>query len=82
MFIRRTVLEEIGLFDERFFLNYEETELAWRASKADYKCMILPEAKIIHYSGKSFTDLKLFKPFMVWTTNVFKLTQSRIKFFW
>jgi GT2 family glycosyltransferase len=34
--IKRKVLEEIGLLDEKFFLYFEETDLALRASKKGY----------------------------------------------
>lgn len=82
MFIRKTVLDEIGLFNDRFFLNYEETELSWRAKKAGYRSIIHPEATIIHYSGKSFTDLKSYLSHL-WYGQLmfFKLTQSRSKFY-
>ena len=82
MFIRKRVLEEIGLFDERFFLNFEETELAWRANKAGYKCMLLPSARIIHYSGKSFKDLKSYLSHL-WFGQLmfFKITQSKSVFY-
>ncbi len=76
MFIRKSVLNEVGLFNERFFLNYEETELSWRANKAGFKSVILPEAKILHYSGRSFTDLKSYLSYL-WYGQLlfFKLTQ-------
>ncbi len=37
MFIRKRVLDEIGLFNEKFFLNFEETELSWRAKKKQFR---------------------------------------------
>ncbi len=56
MFIRRDVLYKIGLFDEDFDLNFEEAELSFRASKNKYDAMIVPNAKIVHYGGKSFNN--------------------------
>lgn len=53
MFLRRSVLDEVGLFDEDFFLYFEETELSYRMNKKGYKSVILPEAKIIHLGGDS-----------------------------
>lgn len=81
MFIRKSVLDEIGLFDERFFLNFEETELSWRANKAGYKSMILPKAKILHYSGKSFPDKKNYLSHL-WLGQLlfFKLTKNQFIF--
>ena len=81
MFIRKSALENIGLFNEMFFLNYEETELSWRAKKNGLRSMILPEAKILHYSGKSFTDLQSYLNHL-WLGQLlfFRLTHSRISF--
>ena len=82
MFIRSIVLEKIGLFDERFFLNFEETELAWRAKKAGYKCLVLPKAKIIHYSGKSFSNLKIYLSHLWYGQLIFfKITHSKTVFY-
>ncbi len=53
MFIRKNVLEQVGLFDEDFFLYFEETELSYRISKAGYYSVILPFIKIKHLEGSS-----------------------------
>ena len=81
MFIRHQALEKIGLFNEKFFLNYEETELSWRAKKNGLISMILPEARIFHYSRKSFTDLQSYLNHL-WLGQLlfFKLTHHRFIF--
>lgn len=53
MFIRKSVLSEVGEFDPDFFLYFEETELSFRFSKAGYKSVIIPSVKIIHLEGGS-----------------------------
>ena len=53
MFLRRSVLNEVGLFDEDFFLYYEETELTYRMYNKGYKSVIIPNAQIIHLHGAS-----------------------------
>ncbi len=53
LFLRRDVLNKTGLFDEDFFLYFEETELQYRIDKAGYKKYIIPDAKIYHLEGKS-----------------------------
>jgi hypothetical protein len=58
MFIRREVLKEVGLFDEDFFLYFEETELSYRFKKYGYKSMFLPNAKIKHLCGASINNNK------------------------
>jgi len=58
MFIRKSVLDEVGLFDEDFFLYYEETELSYRVHKKGYKSILVPEAKIVHLSELETHNVK------------------------
>ncbi len=48
MAIRREVLEHIGLFDEAFFLYYEEVDLCQRARQAGYASWFVREASVSH----------------------------------
>lgn len=58
MMIRREVLETVGLFDSRFFLFWEETDLCFRAKKAGFQVQFCPEAKVWHKISASFTGGK------------------------
>jgi len=49
---KRSVLEEIGLFDEDFFLNFEDVDLSFRTSHAGYKIWMAPAAKV-HHKGSA-----------------------------
>jgi GT2 family glycosyltransferase len=53
IFFKKDVLEEVGAFDEDFFLYYEDTELCYRLKKAGYKIYFIPTAKVKHFQGKS-----------------------------
>jgi len=46
--VRRKIFEELGGFDENFFLFFEESDFCQRAIKAGYK-VIRSEARLIHY---------------------------------
>ena len=48
MLIRTAVLNEIGLFDERFFMYLEDTELCARLLANNYKILYVHDAKIFH----------------------------------
>ncbi|HEX5230324.1 MAG TPA: glycosyltransferase family 2 protein [Bryobacteraceae bacterium] len=51
---RREMLEEIGLFDESFFLYCEDTDLGLRGRWAGWKCLYVPDAIVEHrYSHSS-----------------------------
>ncbi len=53
MFIRRIVIEKIGLLDESFFMYGEDIDVSYRIIKAGYKNYYFPETTIIHYKGES-----------------------------
>ena len=51
---RREMLEEIGLFDESFFLYCEDTDLGLRARWAAWECLYVADAVVEHrYSHSS-----------------------------
>lgn len=53
LFIRRSVIEKLGFFDEDFFMYFEETDLQYRYKKAGYKSLIIGQPEIIHLEGVS-----------------------------
>lgn len=53
MMLRKSVLDEIGLLDETFFMYGEDVDLSYRISQAGYKNIYFPETSIIHYKGES-----------------------------
>ena len=46
---RRAMLDEIGSFEERFFMYCEDVDLGWRAQVAGWKCVYTPEAIVYHH---------------------------------
>jgi GT2 family glycosyltransferase len=48
LFCRGTALKEVGMFDERFFLYFEDTDLCRRFWRKGWKVVYFPEAKVIH----------------------------------
>jgi GT2 family glycosyltransferase len=46
--VRREVIEQVGLLDERFFYYWEETEWCLRARRAGWQVLFVPAAKIWH----------------------------------
>ncbi|MHC1705525.1 MAG: glycosyltransferase [Tenuifilaceae bacterium] len=53
MFIRKEVLDNIGLLDESFFMYGEDIDLSYRILKAGFENYYFPETRIIHYKGES-----------------------------
>ncbi len=51
---RRAMLDQVGLFDEEFFIYYEDVDLAWRAQRAGWRCLYVPQA-IVHHAHSATT---------------------------
>jgi N-acetylglucosaminyl-diphospho-decaprenol L-rhamnosyltransferase len=60
LMIRRQALDEIGLFDERYFLYFEETDLCLRARRAGWGARYVKESRIMHIGSVS-TGMKNWK---------------------
>jgi len=72
MMFRKSVFKEIGGFDERFFLYFEETDICYRIKKAGHKVLFSPKAQIIHLVSKSTSYKKFIQR---------EFEKSRFKFF-
>ncbi|MFH1225987.1 MAG: glycosyltransferase family 2 protein [bacterium] len=50
---RKKAIEEVGLFDEKFFVYKEDIDMAWRLRKANWQNWYMPEAVAYHqrYAG-------------------------------
>jgi GT2 family glycosyltransferase len=48
---RRAMLDEVGLFDARFFAYLEDVDLAWRAQRAGWRCLYVPAARALHHTS-------------------------------
>lgn len=53
LMMRQSVLDEIGLFDERFFLYFEETDLCLRAARAGHRTDFVPASRVAHIGSVS-----------------------------
>lgn len=53
MLVRREVMENIGLFDEKYFLYYEDADFSMRAKRAGFKIRYVPKAMLWHKNAGS-----------------------------
>ncbi len=53
MLMRKSVLDQIGLLDETFFMYGEDIDLSYRVILGGYKNYYYPLTRIIHYKGES-----------------------------
>lgn len=51
---RKEMLDGLGGFNENFFAYYEDVDIAWRAKRAGWHCIYVPDSIVYHsYSGTS-----------------------------
>ncbi|HVA24476.1 MAG TPA: glycosyltransferase family 2 protein [Chloroflexota bacterium] len=53
LLMRRSALDEVGFFDERFFMYSEEMDLCYRLRSAGYEVWYVPEAEVVHHEAAS-----------------------------
>lgn len=73
---RRAMLEEIGLFDEDFFLYCEDTDLGLRARWAGWDCAYAPRAVVEHHYSHSAGRASALKAYYVERNRLFTLAKN------
>lgn len=53
LMMRGEMLREIGLFDETFFLYFEETDLCLRAARSGWETWYIPQSRVVHIGSVS-----------------------------
>lgn len=64
MIIRRSVVEQIGLLDERFFVYYEDADYCLRARQAGFAVALLPDIHIEHAGSHSTRQQLAWRAFL------------------
>jgi GT2 family glycosyltransferase len=64
MMVKREVFEKVGLFDEGFFLYFEETDLCRRAQEAGFRTAYVRESAVAHigHGSTALNDHALPRP--------------------
>ncbi len=73
--IKKQVIEKIGLFDENFFLYYEDTDFCKRANNFGFEVWYLGKIKIKHFTGASSSQNKIKK----WSKESLKYYKKKYK---
>jgi len=87
MLMRKSVLDEIGLLDEAFFMYGEDIDLSYRIVQAGYENYYFSESKIIHYKGESTKKGSLnyvrvfYQAMIIFTRKHFQSEQARFFIF-
>jgi N-acetylglucosaminyl-diphospho-decaprenol L-rhamnosyltransferase len=54
LLVRREATEQVGLFDERYFMFSEEVDWCYRFRQAGWSVVFFPEAEVVHVGGASW----------------------------
>lgn len=73
--IRRALIEQIGLLDERFFIWFEEVDFCKRAKNAQWEVWYTPDVSVVHHGGESFAQVLIAKKQWMYT-------RSLLYYFW
>jgi GT2 family glycosyltransferase len=73
---RREMLEEIGVFDESFFLYCEDTDLGLRARWAAWECIYVPDAVVEHRYSHSAGAASALKAYYVERNRLYLLVKN------
>jgi GT2 family glycosyltransferase len=73
---RRTMLEQIGGFDDEFFLYCEDTDVGLRARWAGWKCLYAPDAVVEHHYSHSAGRASPLKAYYVERNRLFVLAKN------
>ena len=71
MLIRREVMDQIGLLDDRYFAYQEDADYCFRAKKAGWKIFYMPEAEITHYGGLGGSRVYPYRSIYEWHRSYF-----------
>jgi GT2 family glycosyltransferase len=74
MMLRRETINEVGAFDESYFMYSEEVDLCYRMKKAGWKVLFTPKATATHIWGGTSKRIQE-------ETTFLRLYRSRMKFF-
>jgi hypothetical protein len=76
--LRKSVIEEVGLFDPSFFTYYEETDLCWRVWLDGYRVALVPRAIVYHWGGATIKKMEIVDPTIVVELKTFHSLKNRL----
>ena len=73
---RRSMLDQIGLFDAEYFIYYEDIDLAWRAQRAGWRCSYVPSARVVHRHSSTVKEGSSLKGYLLGRNKVWTLIKN------
>jgi len=70
MLLRREVILQTGMFDERFHMYCEEIDWSWRIQRAGWRIYCVPAAHVVHLGGQSTGQVRPRSIIDLWTSRL------------
>jgi GT2 family glycosyltransferase len=81
MLIRKKIFDELGGFDKKFFVSFEDVDLGWRAWILGYSVILIPTSVVYHIGGTTIEKMKSEIAFHGFKNQLsMKLTNFELKF--
>lgn len=58
MMMRKNIFNQLGGFDEKFYLSFEDVDLGWRTWILGYKVVVVPDSIVYHLGGITTEKMK------------------------
>ncbi len=71
MIVRKEVVNDIGVLDEKYFAYQEDTDYCFMAHRAGWKIFYLPIAKVMHLGGRGGSRSNPYKGIYEWHRSYF-----------
>ena len=75
-FYRKAMLDEIGLFDEQFFIYVEDSDLGMRGRLAGWKCLYVPQAIVYHKYSATMGGYSPQKAYLVERNRIWSVVKT------
>lgn len=73
---RKALFQELGGFEESFFMHMEEIDLCWRLKSIGYRVALIPESIVYHMGGASLSNLSSQKNYLNFRNNLLMLYRN------
>lgn len=73
---RRALFDDVGAFDDDFFMYLEDVDLAWRARLAGWRCLYAPRARVLHDHSATSIDTSPFKGYHLGRNKVWLIAKN------
>lgn len=84
MFVKASIFNQLGGFDERYFAHMEEIDLCWRAKNMGYSVFYVAESTVYHLGGGTMNNTNPRKTFLNFRNSLmtlYKNDQSKFRLF-